>query len=233
MRHRNRILIVLAGLTLAGLAALATGQPNPHAPAITNPHAANDPHAGMRMRPPQAPVPPADPATLAALERARDAARTLSTGLKARLEAELAAGGPARAMRVCADEAQALIAAHQAEGLPIRRVSERVRNPADRPDEWESAGLAHLAALAAKGEPLGEISATQVGEEEEELRYLTPLVIAAPCLSCHGDPATFAPEVKALLAERYPQDRAVGYREGELRGAVSVRVRLSVEAEEP
>jgi hypothetical protein len=31
-------------------------------------------------------------------------------------------------------------------------------------------------------------------------------------------------EVAALIRERYPQDRATGYAEGDLRGAVSVSV---------
>lgn len=34
----------------------------------------------------------------------------------------------------------------------------------------------------------------------------------------HGAPETFAPEVTALLRDAYPDDRAVGFTEGELRG---------------
>ena len=59
-----------------------------------------------------------------------------------------------------------------------------------------------------------------------QLQYLRPLLVQRACLACHGDPATFSPEVRAVLARRYPQDRATGYAVGDLRGAVSVRVPL-------
>ena len=39
--------------------------------------------------------------------------------------------------------------------------------------------------------------------------------------------ATFSPELTAALAERYPADEGVGYREGDLRGAISVTVPLT------
>lgn len=38
------------------------------------------------------------------------------------------------------------------------------------------------------------------------------------CLTCHG--ADLAPDVQAAIAERYPDDRATGYRTGELRGVI-------------
>jgi hypothetical protein len=45
------------------------------------------------------------------------------------------------------------------------------------------------------------------------------------CLQCHGDPAKFTPEVRKILASRYPADMATGYKAGDLRGMLSVRVR--------
>jgi hypothetical protein len=57
-----------------------------------------------------------------------------------------------------------------------------------------------------------------------ELQYVRPLVVDGRCLACHGDPAGFDPEVRAVLARRYPDDRATGYAPGDLRGAISVRV---------
>ena len=42
------------------------------------------------------------------------------------------------------------------------------------------------------------------------------------CTACHGSPDQISPEVKAKLAELYPNDKAVNYKLGELRGAVVV-----------
>jgi hypothetical protein len=47
------------------------------------------------------------------------------------------------------------------------------------------------------------------------------------CLRCHG-PAV-APEVLAAVRRLYPDDEAVGFGEGDIRGAVSVRQALPAE----
>ena len=64
------------------------------------------------------------------------------------------------------------------------------------------------------------------GPGGRELRYLRPLRIAPPCLTCHGDPQEMGVDLVARLAELYPGDQAVGYELGDLRGAVSVRLSL-------
>ena len=167
----------------------------------------------------------AAPEATVALDRAREAAAGLGLDLLARLSAELAAGGPVSATRDCAEVAPALAAAHSRDGLTVYRVSARPRNPAGRPDPWEAAELERLAAQLRAG----EMPADSAGHTEDGpvLRYLKPLRIVTPCLRCHGDPATFSPELTAALAERYPADEGVGYREGDLRGAISVTVPLT------
>jgi len=37
---------------------------------------------------------------------------------------------------------------------------------------------------------------------------------------------TMTPEVKRMLTERYPEDRATGFQDGDLRGAISVKIVL-------
>ncbi|QKK07303.1 MAG: DUF3365 domain-containing protein [Planctomycetota bacterium] len=63
--------------------------------------------------------------------------------------------------------------------------------------------------------------ASEVGVDEEgrgELRYLQPLVMGELCLKCHGPVEGIDPGVRAVLAERYAEDEAVGFALGELRG---------------
>jgi hypothetical protein len=47
--------------------------------------------------------------------------------------------------------------------------------------------------------------------------------VQALCVNCHGAPDALAPEVKAQLAKDYPFDQATGYREGQVRGAISLK----------
>lgn len=160
-----------------------------------------------------------------ALTRARSAAQELATVLKSRLTKELEAGGPLAAAKVCSEVAQTIAAAHSRDGVTVRRVSVRWRNPADRPDDWEAARLAEMEAAVAAGEAPAEVAERQTEEGVEVLRYLQPIRVGELCLTCHGDPATFPPDLARLLAERYAADKAVGYRVGDLRGAVAVTVR--------
>jgi hypothetical protein len=179
--------------------------------------------AGARA---QTPAAPAAPTNTAEVERAREAATALTTELRARLAQELAAGGPVAAVRVCSEAAPQVAAEHSKAGLRVRRASERWRNPADKPDAWEAGQLRRLATAHAKGELPAEVYEVVSSGTWRVLRYLKPIVIGSQCLACHGDPAAIDPEVAALIRERYPDDTAVGYREGELRGAVSVSVGL-------
>lgn len=159
-----------------------------------------------------------------ALARARTAAGDLGRDLMELLASELQRGGPEAAIAVCADSAQRRTARHNAEGTVVRRVGTRTRNPANRPDAVEAAVLQSFAgALAAGREPRD----TAFGFEADgarEVRFLRPIRVAQPCLACHGSPGSFSPAVRELLSERYPQDEAVGYQVGDLRGAISVRL---------
>ncbi len=167
---------------------------------------------------------PEDPKTAAA-ESARAAADALTSELLSRLQAEMKEGGPASAVLVCSVVAPEIARERSAGGATVRRVSLKARNPADAPDAWERERLLALEAGRAAGEALPkEIVETVEANGRTELRYLRPIVVGPPCLACHGERAAMDAEVRKILDDRYPGDPAIGYRAGDLRGAVSVRV---------
>lgn len=187
--------------------------------------------AGALLSQSPAPAPAGVPAEVpdAELARARQAADALVARLREVLAAALEKQGPAGAVDVCAERAQAETGAAAAElGLSVRRVSLRHRNPADAPDAYERATLERLEAeMKTKGLPaeVAEVVTPAAGGAPE-LRYLRPVVVAPHCLACHGQPNELAPGVAEILARRFPGDTATGYAAGDLRGAVSVRVPL-------
>lgn len=173
-----------------------------------------------------------DPVPQADLERARQAAGQLKGELMKSLTAALADGGPSQGVRVCSEIAPGIAARLSRDGMTVRRVTTRPRNPANAPDAWERELLDTLAAAHARGEAVVEL--VEVSEEKlprgaagapkSVLLYMAPLTVAAPCLQCHGDPAQIDPAVKAALAQKYPKDQATGYKAGDFRGAVAVRI---------
>ena len=56
--------------------------------------------------------------------------------------------------------------------------------------------------------------------------YLKPILVQAPCLSCHGPFEQIGPDVKQILQTKYPDDKATGYQLDDLRGAVSIKKTL-------
>lgn len=147
------------------------------------------------------------------------------SALQGELMAAMQAGGPVQAVQVCAEKAPAIASALSREsGWQLRRVSLKVRNPATGlPDAWEQAALQRWAEALAEGEPLSPIAETVDEPAGRVQRYLAPILIAPPCLACHG-PAKAQPEpLRAALAAAYPHDAATGYALGELRGAFSLK----------
>ena len=120
-----------------------------------------------------------------------------------------------------------IAANHSGDGVTVRRVTLKVRNPQDTPDDYERGMLLDLEAKLADGALPKEVAEVVSDDTGSRLRYMRPLVIKGTCLNCHGDVESMDPELRTVLEERYPDDQAVGYQEGDLRGAVSVTVDLS------
>lgn len=158
----------------------------------------------------------------ATVQRAEPLATALAQGLAQRLQARLASDGAAGAVDFCSIAALPLtdsLAAEIAAGATMKRTSTRLRNPANAPDALEARALAWFDSVQAA---TGELPPHHVQATDDEVRYYRPLVIAPFCTQCHGPLEEIDPAARAILAERYPEDRAVGYRAGDLRGVLRV-----------
>lgn len=164
------------------------------------------------------------------LAEARSVASTVPPKLLSVLTEEIAKGGPASAIDVCRDKAPAMAKAASAQsGWAIKRVSLKNRNPKAVPDAWERAMLEEFDRRASAGEPPASLEAsttvtTPTGHTE--YRYMKALPVQPVCLACHGAPESLAPEVSQQLRTLYPDDRAVGYALGQIRGAMTIRKSL-------
>jgi hypothetical protein len=168
-----------------------------------------------------------EPQTALAIAR-RDAGE-LANRFRALLSAELSKAGFAAAIRVCSEAAQEKTEAFTEQtGRPIRRISLKYRNPAGKPDAFERSVLRKMERMNRNGQlpPDYEFARVRSEKGERYLAYLKPVTIQPMCLACHGTPEEIDPEVWRILKERYPGDRATGYKNRDLRGAISVKVPL-------
>jgi hypothetical protein len=160
----------------------------------------------------------------AMMSEARSAAMSLPPKLVTALNEEIARSGPAGAIPVCRDLAPTMAKEVMANtGWQLKRVSLKPRN-AQRatPDAWERAALEDFDRRAAAGESPATLERGEIVEQDGKrvYRYARALPTQALCLNCHGAPDALTPEVRARLREHYPDDRATGYREGQIRGAI-------------
>lgn len=163
--------------------------------------------------------------TAAALARSRGAAMSLLGPLRTALVTALRSGGPANAVAVCADTAQLMTERiGRTASVSIRRVSTRWRNPLNEPDEYESAALARMEDARASGSltDTNEVYGFTTVRGKRVFRYLRPIMLQQMCTACHGAAEDISPTVREVISSRYPDDHAVGYAMGDVRGAVSI-----------
>jgi hypothetical protein len=157
---------------------------------------------------------------------ARKVAGSVPPKLLAVLTEEIGKNGPEGAILVCRDKAPQLAkAASDETGWSVRRVSLRNRNPRAVPDAWERAALEDFDRRAASGESATTLEKAEIVTEggKQTYRYMRALPTQSLCLNCHGTPEQLTPAVVEKLKALYPDDKAVGYRPGDIRGAMTIR----------
>jgi len=152
-----------------------------------------------------------------------------SQALKGQLKAAIKQGGLTNAISVCNTVAPALAAENSKEGWTLERTSLRVRNSANTPDAWELSQLQQFEKINASGQHAADkpivASELMVKDGVTHFRYMKAIPTQALCLGCHG--SNIDPELSALISKTYPDDKAVNFALGDLRGAFSLQKVIS------
>lgn len=160
------------------------------------------------------------------LEESRKTAQEFMQTLGGTLKKQLELAGAESAINVCKEIAPALARDYSIDGREVKRVSLKNRNPEQGiPDAWEESVLAGFDLGQQQGKPLADMEVAKVNDEADGrwFRYMKAIPTQPMCLQCHGQPADISEGVRALLAKEYPNDKAVGYRAGQVRGAISIK----------
>ncbi len=160
-----------------------------------------------------------------ALAKGRRAANVLTDTLRDQLNENVKEKGAGGALPQC--YYQALTVAKEVEtttGIRLKRTSTRLRNPANAPDVFEQEALARFERFAKEGSlPSDEIRQEKL-DGKPVFRYVKPIVTSASCIPCHGEKAALSADVLKALEEKYPDDKALDYKAGDLRGILSAVV---------
>lgn len=136
------------------------------------------------------------------------ATNALVSEMMGELMAALDAGDPGAAIGVCKDKAPTVTANVASQyGLSLGRTSHKLRNPANTAPQWAMEYVDELIDTP-----------TYVVGPNGELGALLPIKLMAECQMCHGPADMVDEEVMNAVNEYYPEDQAVGFVEGDLRG---------------
>ncbi len=170
--------------------------------------------------PPAAPPPEAS----AEVKTSRAVVKQFAATLLNALQQAIDQGGPVEGIAICQKQSGTIAEQVSAQhGMLIGRTSLKVRNTQNAPDAWELAVLKQFEARKAQGETLDKLEFSAVipdDQGKETFRYMKAIPTAKLCLTCHGEQIPEA--VDAKLKELYPEDKARGFKEGDLRGAFTI-----------
>lgn len=132
---------------------------------------------------------------------------------KTELQAALRDGiaqGPVEAISVCQVQAVEIAEKYSSQGVRMGRTSHRLRNSANAGPDWVKPILDEYLADVSKRKPQAVMISPQ------EVGYVEPILVQPVCLMCHG--AELDAAVAGRINELYPEDQAVGFQTGDLRG---------------
>lgn len=164
----------------------------------------------------------------AAQMRARDLVKEKSETMQAQMIQEMGAKSPDGMVIGTSAEPDALAwhgASTPTEFGQAGITSLKLRDPANRAPPWVQSWLeTHDGAEFADVQGIDQLVDTPNGRVA---RVLEPVPMLQPCVRCHGTRDQIPADVRTELERRYPDDESVGYKVGDLRGAVWSEVAVS------
>ena len=146
--------------------------------------------------------------------------KMLGTELKSHLKKALKADpSGVKALEFCASKAMQItkeVNSKLPDGASVRRTALRVRNPKNAPDPIDE-GVMGVFAQRASEHKLTPQNIVKI-DDGTHIRYYKPLLTQAVCLKCHGE--NVSDELKAKIKEFYPDDNALGFKNGDFRGVI-------------
>jgi len=141
--------------------------------------------------------------------------------LSEKLTEQMKLGGPAQAIPFCNVEALPLTQQLSDQyDVTIKRTSDKLRNPTNKPSLRELEIINNYHKLISEKK---EIMPIVEVDNNNNKHYYAPILLKANCLACHGKVDEFVTvKTDSIIKLLYPNDKAIGYNEGDLRGIWSI-----------
>lgn len=144
--------------------------------------------------------------------------KVFATQLKSALVGAIQTDGLQKAVKVCEEQAPQIAQSLSTNGWTIARTSLKTRNENSQADDWEAATLQNFEQQHAAGADISTLSMSKLNDAE--FRYMKAIPTGQVCLACHG--SSVDPALQTSINALYPNDMAVGYALGDIRGAFTL-----------
>ncbi|MFD0760618.1 DUF3365 domain-containing protein [Lutibacter aestuarii] len=141
--------------------------------------------------------------------------------LSGKLMEQMQLGGIEKAIPFCNIEALPLTKEMSEKyNVEIKRTSNKLRNSRNRATDRELEVIQIFEKLMTENERLSPIVELNNNSQKH---FYAPIIIKANCLVCHGKvKETVTIKTDSIIKSLYPNDEAIGYNEGDLRGIWSI-----------
>ncbi|HIP14976.1 MAG TPA: DUF3365 domain-containing protein [Sulfurimonas autotrophica] len=159
-------------------------------------------------------------------QEAKAAIMKMGKTLQSHMKKNMKAGGPMQAATFCSQKAKDIekqVNASYKKGIHVKRISLKYRNPADKPTADEAKVLEELHRAFEAKKTLPKMIVKEVGKNHYKV-YKPIFIGKGVCLTCHGTDDVRDTEAYKMIKTKYPDDKAVGYKMGDLRGAFVVDI---------
>jgi ABC-type phosphate transport system auxiliary subunit len=129
------------------------------------------------------------------------------------LKAELKKGfqqSPTKALKICNVEAPVIQNKVSSNKIKVGRVSMKNRNPSNYPKDWMLPLISDFQNNKIKKQYV------VIKLKNDKHGLLKPIKTDSLCLNCHGE--NVREELKKEIIKLYPEDKAMGYKAGDIRG---------------
>lgn len=158
------------------------------------------------------------------VKQARALIKSFAGDLQSVLKTAMKSEGPIKALEVCNVQAGPIADKSSAASTwDIARTSLKARNDSNVPDAFEFAVLQQFEQRKAAGESLQTMEYAEVVQQGDKIvyRYMKPIPTGGLCLTCHG--SKIADDVSNKIDKLYPNDKAIGFSAGDIRGAFTLQ----------
>lgn len=107
-------------------------------------------------------------------------------------------------------------------GVTVKRITNNPRNILNKASNEDSKILSLMNTNVKEGKTSSMVIKKIA---TNHYKVYKPIVMGGKCLNCHGDSNTRNKEAYNIIKQKYPNDKAIGYKKGDFRGAFLVEIK--------